>query len=70
VIVTPNIDEAVQKGVVMALRQVEILSSQAELARFHLVELARQVGIQLIDQTQAPQSTQPKPPENPAEKKP
>jgi hypothetical protein len=54
-------NEQLQKDVMVTLRQVEILKAQAELAHFYLTELARQVGIRMIDPSQTPQPAPPKP---------
>jgi hypothetical protein len=47
-------DEQLRKEVVMALRQVEIVKAQTELLHLNMIDLALQVGIQIVDPSQLP----------------
>jgi hypothetical protein len=50
----PNIDEQLAKEVALTLRQTEIIRAQVDLLFLHLTDLARRVGIHLIDPSQPP----------------
>ena len=49
-------DECIQKEVMLALRQTEIVKAQIDILHYHLTELAKQAGIQVVDKSQPPKS--------------